>query len=67
MPFLADLERNIIQYLEKIDKEWKQVIDELIYSLTTTLQMIDIDYKLVEEAKYDKKIETMFASDIKIS
>ena len=67
MPCLADLERNIIQYLEKIDKEWKQVIDELIYSLTTTLQMIDIDYKLVEEAKYDNKIETMFASDIKIS
>ena len=67
MPFLVDLERNIIQYLEKFDKEWKQVIDELIYSLTTALQMKDLDYKLVEEAKYDNKIETMFASDIKIS
>ena len=65
--FLDHLERDIIQDLEKHEKKRKQLIDDQIKSLTTTLQMIDLDYKLLEEAKYDNKAETMFASDIKIS
>ena len=64
---LDHLERNIIQDLEKHEKKRKQLIDDQIKSLTTALQMIDLDYKLLEEAKYDNKAETMFASDIKIS
>ena len=65
--FLDHLERDIIQNLEKHEKKRKQLIDDQIKSLTTTLQMIDLDYKLLEEAKYDNKAETMFSSDIKIS
>ena len=65
--FLDHLERDIIQDLEKYEKKWKQLIDDQIKSLTTTLKMIDLDYKLLEETKYDNKAETMFASDIKIS
>ena len=65
--FLDHLERNIIQDLEKYEKKMKQLIDDQIKSLTTALQMIDLDYKLLEDAKYDNKTETMFASNIKIS
>ena len=65
--FLDHLERDIIQDLEKHEKKQKQLIDDQIKSLTTALQMIDSDYKLLEEAKYDNKTETMFSSDIKIS
>ena len=65
--FFDHLERDIIQDLEKHEKKQKQLIDDQIKSLTTALQMIDLDYKLLEEAKYDNKTETMFASDIKIS
>ena len=65
--FLDHLERDIIQDLEKHEKKRKQLIDDQIKSLTTALQMIDLDYKLLKEAKYDNKAETMFASDIKIS
>ena len=65
--FLDHLERDIIQDLEKHEKKRKQLIDDQIKSLTTTLKMIELDYKLLEEAKYDNKAETMFASDIKIS
>ena len=65
--FLDHLERNIIQNLEKYEKKQKQLTDDQIKSLTTALQMIDLDYKLLEEAKYDNKTEIMFSSDIKIS
>ena len=65
--FLDHLERDIIQDLEKHEKKRKQLIDDQIKSLTTALQMIDLDYKLLEDAKYDNKAETMFSSDIKIS
>ena len=65
--FLDHLERDIIHDLEKYEKKRKQLIDDQIKSLTTTLQMIDLDYKLLEEAKYDNMAETMFALDIKIS
>ena len=65
--FLDHLERDIIQDLEKHEKKQKQMIDDQIKSLTTALQMIDLDYKLLEDAKYDNNAETMFASDIKIS
>ena len=65
--FLDHLERNIIQDLEKYEKKMKQLIDDQIKSLTTALEMIDLDYKLLEDAKRDNKTETMFASDIKIS
>ena len=65
--FLDHLERDIIQDLEKHEKKRKQLIDDQIKSLTTTLKMIELDYKLLEEAKYDNKTETMFASDVKIS
>ena len=65
--FLDHLERDIIQDLEKHEKKRKQLIDDQIKSLTTTLKMIELDYKLLEEAKYDNKAETMFASDVKIS
>ena len=65
--FLDHLERDIIQDLEKYEKRRKQLIDDQIKSLATTLKMIDLDYKLLEEAKYDNKTETMFASDVKIS
>ena len=65
--FFDHLERDIIQDLEKNEKKRKQVIDDQIKSLTTTLKMIELDSKLLEEAKYDNKAETMFASDIKIS
>ena len=64
---LDELEQNIIQDLDKYEKKRKQLIDDQIKSLTTALQMIDIDYKLLEEAKYDNKTDTMFASDVKIS
>ena len=65
--FFDHLERDIIQDLEKYEKKRKQVIDLQIKSLTTTLKMIELDSKLLEEAKYDNNAETMFASDIKIS
>ena len=65
--FLDHLERDIIQDLEKHEKKRKQLIDDQIKSLTTTLKMIELDYKLLEEAKYDNKTEKMFASDVKIS
>ena len=65
--FLDHLERNILQDLERYEKKRKQLTDEQIKSLETTLKMIDLDYKLLEEAKYDNKTETMFASDVKIS
>ncbi|MEW8548115.1 MAG: hypothetical protein AB2693_31820, partial [Candidatus Thiodiazotropha sp.] len=65
--FLDDLERDVIQDLEKNEKERKQLLDSQIKSLTTTLKLIDLDYKLLEEAKYDNKAETMFASEIRIS
>ena len=65
--FLDHLERDIIQDFEKHEKKRKQLIDDQIKSLTTALQMIDLDYKLLEDAKYDNKAEIMFASDIKIS
>ena len=65
--FLDHLERKIIQDLEKYEKKMKQLSDDQIKSLTTALQMIDLGYKLLEDAKYDNKTETMFASDIKIS
>ena len=65
--FLDHLERDIIQDLEKHEKKRKQLIDDQIKSLTTTLKMIELDSKLLEEAKYDNKAETMFSSDIKIS
>ena len=65
--FLDHLERDIIQDLKKYEKKRKKLIDDQIKSLTTTLKMIKLDYKLLEEAKYDNKAETMFASDIKIS
>ena len=65
--FLDHLERDIIQDLKKNEKKRKQLIDDQIKSLTTTLKMIELDYKLLEEAKYDNKTETMFASDVKIS
>ena len=65
--FLDHLERNMIQDLEKYEKKRKQLIDDQIKSLAITLKMIDLDYKLLEEAKYDNKTETMFASDVKIS
>ena len=65
--FLDHLERDIIQDLEKYEKKRKQLTDDQIKSLATTLKMIDLDYKLLEEAKYDNKTETMFASDVKIS
>ena len=65
--FLDHLERDIIQDLEKHEKKQNQLIDDQIKSLTTAVQMIDSDYKLLEEAKYDNKTETMFSSDIKIS
>ena len=65
--FLDHLERDIIQDLEKHEKKRKQLIDDQIKSLTKTLKMIEIDSKLLEEAKYDDKAETMFSSDIKIS
>ena len=65
--FLDHLERDIIQDLEKHEKKRKQSTDDQIKSLATTLKMIDLDYKLLEEAKYDNKTETMFASDVKTS
>ena len=65
--FLDHLERNILQDLERYEKKRRQLTDEQIKSLETTLKMIDLDYKLLEEAKYDNKTETMFASDVKIS
>ena len=65
--FLDHLERDIIQDLETYEKKRKQLTDDQIKSLATTLKMLDLDYKLLEEAKYDNKAETMFASDIKIS
>ena len=65
--FLDHLERDIIQDLEKHEKKRKQLIDDQIKSLTKTLKMIELDSKLLEEAKYDNKAETMFSSDIKIS
>ena len=65
--FLDHLERDIIQDLEKYEKKRKQLIDDQIKSLATTLQMIDLDNKLLEKAKYDNKTEAMFASDVKIS
>ena len=65
--FLDHLERDIIQDLEKYEKKRKKLIDNQIKSLATTLQMIDLDNKLLEKAKYDNKTEAMFASDIKIS
>ena len=65
--FLDHLERDIIQDLEKHEKKRKQLIDDQIKSLTKTLKMIELDSKLLEEAKYDNKAEAMFSSDIKIS
>ena len=65
--FLDHLERDIIQDIEKHEKKRKQLIDDQIKSLTTTLKMIELDSKLLEMAKYDNKAETMFSSDIKIS
>ena len=41
--FLDHLERDIIQDLEQHEKKQKQLIDDQIKSLTTALQMIDLD------------------------
>ena len=64
---LEGLEENTLKDLEIFESEQKQCIEQHDSTLTTALQMLMKEYKLVEDAKSDGRKSTMFASDIKVT
>lgn len=65
--FFDSLEQDMLQGFDKSAREQGVTIDKHILSLDTTLQLLDIDCQLLDNANQDGNKETMFASEIKVS
>lgn len=65
--FLYNLEKTIMEELDSNEKEQKHAIDRNIESLEKTLQLLDKENKLLEQAKQKHAKESMFALDVQIS
>lgn len=65
--FLNKLEQDMLTELDNYERQEQHRIDEYISTLTTALQLLDLDYKLLEDAKKDGRKEIMFASDVQVT
>ena len=65
--YIDKLEREMLEELNKIETKEHRRIDQKIATITTALQMLDVDYKLLGDAKNDGRKHIMFAADVEIS
>ena len=65
--FLDNLEKSMLMLLESYKTEEQKRISQHISTLTATLKMLESDYTLLEDAKYDGRKELMFATDVQVS
>ena len=60
--FLDKLEKNMLKEVEAFEIEGQKRISQHISTLTATIKLLESDLKLVQDAKYDGRKETMFAA-----
>ena len=65
--FLDKLEIDMLRDLDKTAKIQLKRLDQQISTLITALQMLDSDYRLLENAKQDGRKSMMFTSDLQVS
>ena len=65
--YIDTLEQKMLKELDQFETKEKLCIDEKITTLSTTLQILDADYDLLNDAKNDARKHVMFAADAHIS
>ena len=65
--FLDGLEKTTFQLLKSLQNEAQTIIHQHMSTLTATKKMLELDHKLLEDAKNDGGKTVMFAADIQVS
>lgn len=65
--FLDTLEKDMLEEINKYSHLQIRAIDEHIIAVRTAQEMLDSDYKLLEDAKLDGRKEKMFVSEVQVS
>ena len=64
---LDTMERNLLKDINEVRNKHDETVDHQIDSLTTTSQMLQRDYKILEDLEKNGTKEAVFAAEIKIS
>lgn len=65
--FFDKLENAMLAELDKYERKEQLSIEEHISKLTSAFKQLDIDHKLLVDAKQDRRKKIMFASDVRVS